>query len=405
MNRKHEPEPRHWREKIGDREMQLPEVRLDVLEDVFLWDGNPRVQPHLAGGTVKSDAELEACLQQGKTGYDVLAKSIAEVGQMEPVYVWKRDGMPKYLVLEGATRVTILRDLFRKGKGSPDEGRFQYVTAKVLPPDFSEKERVILLARIHVRGTGVRSWGRYVEAKFIYENVTEHGKAPVTTVTELANFMGKSVSWVQRLRDAYAFAAKFVEHVDDDEAEQIAAKEFSTLEEISKSTGFGPLVRDYGNAEYDQLREEVFEMVRNGVFKEYRDARFMKKFYDDPEKWGQLKTHEKDIANKLAAEERHGGSSLAAQIAALPGRISRAFARDSQALDEETLENLAAAARDVASHLSGAGEFRMHLREFTKALHNVSLAEIKQVTPEEYEQLQDGLADFKDRMEKHKSWS
>src|SRR2546425_1231464 len=263
----HTPKPKFFREKIGDTEHSLREDKLDVFDEVTLWNGNPRLQPYLTEGNVVSEAQLEASVQKTK-GYDVLAKSIADIGQMEPVYVWKREGMPKYLVLEGATRVTILRDLSLKKKGTPDEARFRQVTVKVLPEEFSKEERVILLARIHVRGAGVRAWGRYIEAKFIYDHVTgQNGEKPLMTVRQLAQHMGKSDSWVSRLKDAYEFARRFVEYVDSDEAEKIAARHFSTLEEISKATGFGPIVKDYVNAEHGKVREEVFDMVQHEVFK------------------------------------------------------------------------------------------------------------------------------------------
>ena len=401
----HSPEPKSWREKIGDREMLLPEQKLNVFKQITLWSGNPRLQPFISEGNIPADVQLEAALRETK-GYDVLRQSIANLGQMEPVYAWKRGGTSKFLVLEGATRVTVLRDLVKKYEGKPEADQFRYVTAKILPQDFSETERVILLARIHVRGTGVRSWGRYVEAKFVHDGVTEqNGHAPLMTISDLARYMGKSISWVQRLKDAYTFSQAFVQHIDNEEAEKMAAQHFSTLEEISKSTNFGPKVRDYENREYNDLRQEVFEMVRNDVFKEYRDARFMKQFYDDPEKWEQLKTHERHIANKLAAEEKQGGNSLASKIAALPNQIERALRRRPDALGEESLEYLNEASRLVASHFSDAGEFRLHLREFTKALSDVPLSQIKAVTPEEYKELMEGIEDFTTRIGKHKSWN
>ena len=187
----HEPKPKIWREKIGERELELEEVRLEVFDEVKLWSQNPRLMPHLGGVGVHSDDELEACVTQSK-GYDVLHRSIRDHGQMEPVYVWRSSPESKFLVLEGATRVTILRDLARKAKATPDPDRHRYVRAKILPQDFSEADRVVLLARIHVRGSGVRSWGRFVEAKFIHDCVVSlNGQAPLMTVTELAGYMGK----------------------------------------------------------------------------------------------------------------------------------------------------------------------------------------------------------------------
>src|SRR5262249_50799333 len=162
----------------------------------------------------------------------------------------------------------------------------------------------------------------------------------VMSVAELARHMGKSSSWVSRLKDAYEFANKFVEFVDSPDAKQKAAKYFSTLEEISKARLIGTKLKDYANPEHDELRADVFGMVRNDVFREYRDARFMKEFADDPEKWALLKTGEKDIANKLANQIRVGGTSLSAKIESLPGQIERALERDQNAINDDAVESL-----------------------------------------------------------------
>lgn len=404
MTTSHNPEPKKWREKIGEKELELEEVRLDVFDEVRLWPDNPRLLPLLGQDNAKSDPELESRLSE-LNGYDVLHRSIRDHGQMDHVYVWRNDPQSKFLVLEGATRVTILRDLARKTKGTPDEDRYRYVRAKRLPADFTPEDRVILLARIHVRGTGVRSWGRYVEAKFIHDSVTrQNGSAPLMNVSQLAGYMGKSISWVTRLKDAYIFASKFVEYIDSPDADQLARDHFSTLEEIAKSTGFGPLVRDYGNKQGEQLRTEVFDMVRNNVFKEYRDARFMKQFHDDPEKWAQLKTHQEYIANKLALEEKKGAGNLAAKIGALPTQVERALAQSLDALDEKAIDDLDRAARVIEEKVAGASIFRMRLQAFTKALSNATLNEIKDVPEDDYNELAEALGDFKDRLQKHATW-
>src|SRR5439155_314656 len=156
-------------------------------------------------------------------------------------------------------------------------------------------------------GTGVRSWGRFIEARFVYETVVgKDGQKPVMSVSDLASYMGKSASWVSRLKDAYQFAKKFVEHIDSPDADKLAVEHFSTLEEIAKCRDIGPKLKDYDNDTFHELRADVFDMVRKDVFKEYRDARFMREFHDDPEKWAQLKQGEKHIANKLASELKAG---------------------------------------------------------------------------------------------------
>lgn len=398
------PKARFFREKIGNREYELREEKLDVFDELTLWECNPRLLPLVNG--IESEFDLEDHLKQ-TGGYGALAKSIADIGQMEPIYVWKREDQPKYLTIEGATRVTIKRELARKNTGKPDETKHRIVTAKILPPDFSEEERIILLAKIHVRGTGVRQWGRYVEAKFIYDAVTSSGNGkPVMSMSDLARHMGKSVSWVSRLKDAYEFAKKFVEYIDSEDAQHLAVRHFSILEEISKSAGVGPKVRDYGNPEHDVARAEVFDMVKNGVFTEYRDARFMKQYHDDPEKWAQLKLGEPGIANKLANEIKAGSTSLTAKIEALPGQIERALDRDRDALDDTDVSTLRKAVAVAESYLNpGVEKFCLELNTFTKALESASLAEIKAVQREELERFEEALDDFRTRLEKHKSWN
>jgi hypothetical protein len=323
---------------------------------------------------------------------------------MEPIYAWRKDDDSAYLVLEGATRVAILRDLARKHQNGPLAGKFRKVKAKILPPHFGDLERVILLARIHVRGSGVRAWGRYIEAMFIHDHVTsQNGNKPMMTVTEMANHMGKSVSWVQRLRDAYEFGRHFIEHVDSDDAEKIAVKEFSTLEEISKAQLIGPRVRDYDAKEWDELRAEVFDMVKNEAFTEYRDARFMKEFYDDPDKWAELKSGVKGIAKKLAAEVKTSSSGLKAKITGLEQHIQRVLDRgDDHGLNEDDVEALARAQLLIQQHLhKGVRPFRIALGAVTKALTEASMADVKDLSPDEVSALTEAVGYFSGLVAKH----
>jgi|ERR1051326_2258218 hypothetical protein len=397
------PKPRVYLERIGDTQLELQEAQLDVFDDVTLWHENPRLLPLLPVGGFASEQDLESKLRM-TSGYDNLRKSIEQIGQMEPIYVWRPDASAKYVVFEGATRLVILRELARKYESGPNAGKFIQVKAKVLPAHFGEKERVILLARIHVRGTGVRAWGRYIEAKFIYDHVVgkKSGEKPLMSVTEMANHMEKSVSWVQRLRDAYQFALQFVHYVDDPSGEQLAVREFSTLEEISKAQIIGPWLRDYDNQTHDKLRGEVFDMVRNGVFKEYRDARFLKQFYDDPEKWALLKHGEKDVASRLAAEVKHGGASLKAKISGLEQAIERALQQDDPGLDEDDIDHLRGAISRIQKHVHrGVRRFRLELKSATKLLSEATLADVKELPPDELGQLREAIGYFDMLVEKY----
>ena len=387
----------YYREHIGGTEYQLPADELDVIDDVRLWSDNPRLIPYLSEG-IPSEDEMEATLMR-TNGYDALRKSIDDLGQLEPIYVWPSEGH-KYLVIEGATRVTVLRDLSRRYEGKPNQNRYRRVKVKVLPPDFSERENAILLAQIHVRGSGVRNWGRYVQAMFIYEQV--EGDSAQFSLTELAAHMGKSASWASRLRDAYKFAKQFVEFVDDDDAQRLALNHFSTLEEISKATGFGARVKA-NTADGEQLRGEVFDMVRHDVFKEYRDARHMAQYYDDPEKWEVLKSHERHAAHNIANQLRAGQTGVNGKISGLHGQLERALERDEE-FDDEMVDELQRCVDLLASRPAGVGAFRLHLRQFTLGLQSASLMDVKSITQDEYNDLQEGLEDFEHRLQRYSPW-
>src|ERR1700733_5943673 len=93
------PKPRTLVERIGGKDWYLEERELDVLNEVTLWSGNPRLLPFLAGGAAAaaSEEDLEAALQHTR-GYDTLRKSIQTIGQMTAIYVWRREEDHTYLV-------------------------------------------------------------------------------------------------------------------------------------------------------------------------------------------------------------------------------------------------------------------------------------------------------------------
>jgi hypothetical protein len=378
--------PQVFREKIGDVEWLLEEQSLDVEKDVVLWAGNPRLKAVIPPGEQPNQIQLEKMLQDSP-GYAGLAKSIKELGQMEPIYAWRPNKDSKFHVWEGATRVTILRDLNRKDTGKFG-GKFGRVRAKILPPHFGKTERAILLARIHVHGLKVRAWGRYHQGLFVYETTEGNGtELPLMTATKLAEQMGKSLGYVVKLRDAYEFAGKFIEHVDRPEAVKMAADNFSILEEISKSPKVGPMLREYDNPAYDSLRAEVFDMVENEVFLEYRNARFMREFYEDEDKWAQLKSGEKHIADKLAAELKANASSMKAKIAGLEKQVQRAVERNAAELDETDSEILRRCSMLIDDQIhAGVPKFRLELKRMSQVLTSASKADVIELSTGELQE-------------------
>ncbi len=387
------PAPVYHQERIGDTNWKFEQASLNVFDDIRLWHENPRILPDLPPGDYHSEAELENALVNSK-GYDALHRSISDMGQLDAIYVWRKDSeSEKYIVLEGSTRVTILRDLARKNTTGKKAGKYDRAVVKILPPEFGDKERAILLAKIHVRGDGVRAWRRHTQAKFIYDKVD--GDNPIMSVTEMAGYMGKSVAWVQRLRDAFRFAIKFSEHFDDADILKTTMDEFSTLEEISKVTGIGPQLREFDNPKYDQLRDEVFNMVRNGVFSEYRDARFIKQFHDDQDKWTQLKGGEKGIARQLALELKQNGNSVKAKIASLEASVERAVANGEHGLDDEDVKHLRNAASRIMQDIHvGVDRFRLELKTVAQFFDSVTKADVQTLQKSDLDELHSAIGYF-----------
>ena len=243
----------------------------------------------------------------------------------------------------------------------------------------------ILLARIHVRGSGVRAWDRYIQAKFIYEKVVGvNGQAPVMNQVQMAQYMEKSLGWVNRLKSAYEFAIQFKEHVDEDHIgdetlDRFTAKNFSVLEEISKARIIGSQLRDYTNSSHDKLREEVFGMVQNNAFKEYRDARFLKEFHDDPDAWDQLKSGEEHVANKLARNVENKSTSPKVKISGLTQIIKRAVDRGEGDFDDDDVAELQKAIDIIEDQVhDGVHPYRLAIKKAARTL-NKAIRTIEQL--------------------------
>jgi hypothetical protein len=164
----------------------------------------------------------------------------------------------------------------------------------------------------------------------------------------------------------------------------------------------GSWLREYDNPKYDSLRADVFEMVRSDAFKEYRDARFLKDFHDDPEKWAQLKSGEKHVAARLALEIKTNTSSVKARIAAMGQQVARSLDRDEGDLGEEESALLRQAAEQIENHVfPDVRPFRVALRRFTTTLEEASMADVRVLDPSEVKAFREALDYFDSLYTRH----
>jgi hypothetical protein len=128
-------------------------------------------------------------------------------------------------------------------------------------------------------------------------------------------------------------------------------------------------------------------MVHHGVFTEYRDARFMREFYEDSEKWALLKTFEPGIANRLAKEISAGTSNLGTRITNLPEAIKKTLVAKPDALNTEHLEQLHESVQTLASYLTDSSSFRMQLTSFKKSLKKATIEDLEAITVTELDEV------------------
>lgn len=392
-------------ERIGGKVWEVKEARLHIHDDVELWTENPRRNSPDFSDEIQIEDELRAEPQ-----YDRLKTSIKKSGQLTPVFVRKTPS-GKYSVVEGNTRVTILRELDRETTNPADDGKWEYVLAKILPQTFTDKDINVLLGEIHVGAKRVRTWSRFKEARFVYNAVKGEppAKKPTHTPREYAEELDKSEAWVSRYKIAYEFALKFIEYFDDehnpDERQRpsyIAKERFSQLEEICRAKDIGPNLRQYGNPEYDQLRADVFEMVRAGVFADYRDARFIKEFYANEDIWNQLKEGEKGAAKALANDLRNQQTGASAKIAAATKAVLNEIKAGSAEFDQEDISGLKSALDMIQAQTHvDVHPYRIDILNAKEALMRANPADVKQISASEMDELRQAFDWFADVFEKY----
>ena len=251
-------------------------------DEIRLWEKNPRIK-HLVAqkDSFPSEEDLVAAIEKVQPhSYRNLQRDIEKFGQQEPVFVRTSSDQPvdSGTVIEGNTRVAILKDLQRR---YPEDKRFASVKVYLLPAPFSDRDLAVLTANYHVKGTLRNQWDRYQIGAFIHEEVEVLRNF---TQAELAEKIGKSPSWVSRHLTVYRFAVDYRDVIETEgltpgEAEEETNDRFSLLEEAWKVKKFRDQMDDDPEA-----RETLFRWIHDRKFKDHRAIRPIYDLYNDPGK-------------------------------------------------------------------------------------------------------------------------
>ena len=107
------PKAKFFREKIGEQEYELEEVKLDAFDEITLWPKNPRLVPFVtAAGTFQSEEELENLLRREDASF-VKADDIKALAGWTPSGAVEKEisFMPARVLLQDFTGVPCVVDL------------------------------------------------------------------------------------------------------------------------------------------------------------------------------------------------------------------------------------------------------------------------------------------------------
>jgi hypothetical protein len=243
-------------ETVTLRDRQIPiEAEAWPIERFRLDLANPRYL-HLPEETRKSEETLEAAIWEMDESKDLYQSVKANGGLINPVFV-KKDGT----TVEGNRRVTVLRHLAKQIDSGKEPKSFlkivQSVPCKVFPDDFSVDDRAMFLAFEHV--SGKKPWPAMNEAAHLYFMNEELGYS----LEQLANYLGKSKSYVQQKLWSYQKTKEYWKYNKSDSRD---VQKFSFFEELSKVKGALGYSEKDAPEEAQQIVGFVFAGVKDKLF-------------------------------------------------------------------------------------------------------------------------------------------
>lgn len=203
----------------------------------------------------------------------------------------------KYVVREGNERLACLRRLSKEAHNGeiPEfpKNRFDLVPCQKIPPNFSEREIAIWLARIHYKGK--HPWKSVNKALMIYELSTKHG----FTYEEIRKRLGVSKKTVQTTRSAYEATLQYHdEHRDDTNWYY----KYSYYHEIYRTEKLKNWIRENDHSRL------FADWIYSGKIPRGEDVRKLKGLIDDPEILAEFSTTNVTRAKEILRAFESGGS-------------------------------------------------------------------------------------------------
>ncbi|WP_318493816.1 hypothetical protein [Photobacterium leiognathi] len=377
------------------------EVGTKNLDEVHLWSENPRIIELLSDDNHLCEEDLERAIRKTK-GYKKLKKDIAKRGQLDNIYI-KKDGT----VIEGATRVVVLRDLNSENSSDKD---FSKVNVFILPKDISEEDIALLLIEIHIVKTRANQWSRFAQYQYINKILKDNS----VTQEFIAERIGKSASFVSRANSTYEFVMSYINYLkkekifnDSDSCKKNASDKFTMLEEASRISVLGARIRKATTSPDIQLRDQIFKMISNGTFTDHRNIRHLDKIHQKPELWSSLtsasslpnvdkKTLVSDIINQLNISE----TDILNSLCRINSLIDNHILSDNEFNNEtEVLNKLNNMTSKIVANTTPFTERKYNLITAIDKLMDISITDIEDMSDKEKRKIDIFILNYKNMNE------
>jgi len=194
------------------------------IDQIILDDENPRLRfSKIEKGIYKwTQKKLVEEIKESLV-FNKLLDSINQYGVIDPI--WVHDlGNNQYQVVEGNMRVTAVKELVKKNISPPSGIKYNLIKAHILPKNTTKIQLEIQKA---VLQTGKNPWGAFNEAAHIYELFWKNNMA----IKQIANMLGKSISYVSNEIDNFKFYLEFIKYRKSKGDTDIDPKKYSFFKE------------------------------------------------------------------------------------------------------------------------------------------------------------------------------
>jgi hypothetical protein len=175
--------------------LKIQHTRLPI--DKVQYDSqNPRLKYRKELYPDKTDKEL--LFEEKDTPW--LLKDIEQKGVLDPIYVKFMNGTGLWTVIEGNRRTAVLKELHEK---NPENPRFVYIPARVLPEQTSAEQEALLMASYHVAGK--IKWEAHEKAGHIWHMINTL-RIPES---ELSSTLHMGVPAIKKAAESYGLLQHF----------------------------------------------------------------------------------------------------------------------------------------------------------------------------------------------------